>query len=221
MTRVRVARRTVCGLLLGAVLISGCGSLRAAPDAAYDRAVSYFDRWAEAREPKPVEVADGLRDYTPADQTTAVAKPVRVEIPSVGIASNLERLGLASDGAIQTPEDWDSAGWYRGGPRPGQHGAAVILGHVDSTTGPAVFYRLRQLQAGDRITVDRADGTAAVFEVERVEQHGKTRFPTDDVYYPTPEPTLRLVTCGGDFDTAARSYTDNVVVFARLAADAM
>ncbi|MBW3604619.1 MAG: class F sortase [Actinobacteria bacterium] len=217
MTRTGLA---VCALVLGTVLLSGCGDVRAVPGAAYDRAVSYFDRWAQEREPEPASVADGLRDYAPTAHSATVAKPVRVEIPSVGIASDLERLGLAGDGAIETPDDWASAGWYRGGPRPGQQGAAVILGHVDSTTGPAVFYRLRQLEPGDRITVERADGTAAIFEVDRVEQHGKTRFPTDEVYYPTPEPTLRLVTCGGAFDTEARSYTDNVVVFARLAADA-
>lgn len=219
MTAARTTRRTASALLLGAMLVSGCGSLRDAPDAAYDRAVGYFDRWAEAREPEPVRVVDGLRDYTPSGQTTTVAKPLRVEIPSVGITSDLERLGLATDGAIQTPDDWNAAGWYRGGPRPGQQGAAVILGHVDSTTGPAIFFRLRKLENGDRITVERADGTSATFEVDRVEQHGKTRFPTDDVYYPTPEPTLRLVTCGGDFDTDARSYTDNVVVFAELVSD--
>lgn len=215
----KATKRTLCALVLGAVLITGCSGVRDAPRTAYDRAVSYFDRWADGREPEPVEIADGLRDYTPSGSAAAVAKPVHIEIPAVGIASDLERLGLAGDGAIKTPDDWDAAGWYRGGPRPGQQGAAVILGHVDSTTGPAVFYRLRRLEPGDRIKVDRADGTTVAFEVERVEQHGKTRFPTDDVYYPTSEPTLRLVTCGGDFDTAARSYTDNVVVFARLASD--
>jgi sortase (surface protein transpeptidase) len=92
----------------------------------------------------------------------------------------------------------------------------VILGHVDSTTGPAVFYRLRDLEPGDPVRVTRGDGSVAIFEVDRLEQHRKTRFPTDRVYFPTPEPTLRLVTCGGDFDTAAGSYRDNLVVFATL-----
>lgn len=219
MSACRPAHRAAGALLLGALLIGGCGSVRAVPDAAYDRAVGYFDRWAEEREPQPRTVADGLRDYTPADRTSVVAAPVRVEIPSVGIVSDLERLGLAADGAIRTPDDWDAAGWYRRGPRPGQQGAAVILGHVDSKTGPAVFYRLSELRAGDRITVTRADGTVAVFETNRVEQHSKTRFPTDDVYYPTPQPTLRLVTCGGEFDADAGSYRDNLVVFARLVAE--
>ncbi len=213
------AHRAACALLLGALLLGGCGSVRSVPGAAYERTVDYFDRWAAQREPAPRQVANGLREYAPNAPRTAVAPPVRVEIPSVGIASDLERLGLAGDGAIQTPDDWNSAGWYGRGPRPGQQGAAVILGHVDSKTGPAVFYRLRDLQTGDRVRVVRADGTVASFEIDRVEQHRKTRFPTDEVYYPTPQPTLRLVTCGGAFDADAGSYRDNVVVFARLVAE--
>jgi hypothetical protein len=208
-------RAAALGLLV--VLSSGCGQLGRLPEATFDRTVSYFDNWADAREePEPAtRVTAELRDYAP-DASQAQTAPVRVRLPSVGIASDLERLGLDDDGAIQTPQDWQRAGWYRGGPRPGEIGAAVILGHVDSTSGPAVFYRLRRLRPGDEILVRRADGSVAVFTVDRLEQHRKTRFPTDDVYFPTPEPTLRLVTCGGAFDRQARSYTDNLVVFATL-----
>lgn len=209
----------VAALIAAAGLVSGCAQVRQAPGRAYDNAVAYFDRWAQAREPGPPRRARALRSYRPAGVAAAVARPVRVDIPAVGISSTLDRLGLDGDGAIQTPDDWQSAGWFRGGPRPGQQGAAVILGHVDSTTGPAVFYRLRDLRPGNRVRVTRADGSVAVFEVERLEQHRKTRFPTAEVYFPTPEPTLRLVTCGGDFDTSARSYRDNLVVFASLVAE--
>jgi sortase (surface protein transpeptidase) len=92
----------------------------------------------------------------------------------------------------------------------------VLLGHVDSRAGPAVFYRLRELRRGDEIRVVRADGSTVRFAVERVARYPKTRFPTDDVYYPALTPRLRLVTCGGSFDPAARSYRANVIVFARL-----
>lgn len=209
-------RRAAAGVLLSVVLIGGCGNVGAAPRTLYDRTVDYFDRWAEQREEQPVEIADGMRSFAPSRSATSVARPVRISLPSVGISSRLERLGVAEDGSIETPDDWQRAGWYRGGPRPGEHGAAVILGHVDSTTGPAVFYRLRRLKPGEEIRVTRGDGSVAVFEVDRVEQHRKTRFPTDRVYFPTPTPTLRLVTCGGDFDSAAGSYRDNLVVFATL-----
>lgn len=216
MTRRRSAPRTTVALLVSAALLSGCADVTALPRLAHDRLDAYFDDWATRHDDEPSQAPAALRGYAPERGVTASPRPVRVRLPSVGVSSRLERLGLASDGAIQTPRAWQRAGWYRGGPRPGDAGAAVILGHVDSTSGPAVFYRLRELRRGDEIRITRADGSVAVFAVDRTEQHRKTRFPTDEVYYPTPEPTLRLVTCGGDFDTAARSYTDNLVVFASL-----
>jgi sortase (surface protein transpeptidase) len=90
----------------------------------------------------------------------------------------------------------------------------VIAGHVDSKRGPAVFFRLPDLGRGDRIFVDRADGTTAVFAAQRIERHGKNAFPTDEVYGDTPDSQLRLITCGGKFDRKAHSYVDNVIVFA-------
>jgi sortase (surface protein transpeptidase) len=92
----------------------------------------------------------------------------------------------------------------------------VIVGHVDSKRGPAVFYRLRELRRGDRIEITRTDGSVVTFVVDRLEQHAKTRFPTDDVYLPTLEPTLRLVTCDGAFDRFTGHYRDNLVIFADL-----
>ena len=112
---------------------------------------------------------------------------------------------------------WQVAGWYRLGPRPGEPGSAVILGHVDSTSGPAVFYRLRELRRGDQILVGRADGSSVRFVVDRIGQYPKKWFPTDQVYYPTLTPELRLVTCGGQFDFSTGHYKSNVIVFATKA----
>jgi hypothetical protein len=156
---------------------------------------------------------ESVRSYRP----TPV--PVRLRIPAIGVDTGLHRLGRAGDGTVEVPSGshkWDVAGWYAGGTWPGDPGSAVILGHVDSTSGPAVFYRLRDLRPGDRVEVARADGSRARFAVERVARYPKTRFPTDDVYYPTLTPELRLVTCGGSFDPVARSYRSNVIVFAKL-----
>ncbi|MGY1769735.1 class F sortase [Blastococcus sp. SYSU D00813] len=144
----------------------------------------------------------------------AVADPVRVRVPGIGVDSPLERLGVDPAGALETPADPALAGWFDGGPAPGDVGPAVLAGHVDSTAGPAVFWRLRDLTPGDEVLVDRADGTTAQFTVTRVERHPKDAFPTEAVYGPTPDPQLRLVTCGGEFDRDRRSYRDNVVVFA-------
>jgi hypothetical protein len=143
--------------------------------------------------------------------------PVRLTIPSIGVTTRLLRLGLEADGSMQVPVDFDRAGWFAKGPTPGQVGPAVIAGHVDSRTGPAVFYRLRELRAGDTVQVERADGTRLRFVVEDARRYPKTSFPTAAVFGPAPWAALRLVTCGGDFDAAAGSYRDNLVVFARLA----
>jgi Sortase domain len=157
---------------------------------------------------------ESVRGYRPAPV------PVRLKIPAIGVDTGLQRLGRDPDGSVEVPSGrhkWEEAGWYAGGARPGDPGSAVILGHVDSTAGPAVFYRLRDLRPGDRFEVVRADGSRARFAVERVGRYPKTRFPTDDVYYPTLTPRLRLVTCGGSFDPVAHSYRSNVIVFAKLA----
>jgi sortase (surface protein transpeptidase) len=142
--------------------------------------------------------------------------PVRVDIPRIGVISSLDRLGRAPDGTVEVPSRWEVAGWYAPGPRPGDPGSAVILGHVDSKRGPAIFYRLRELRRGDEIRIGRADDSTARFAVDRVERYPKDRFPTDDVYYPTLTPTLRLVTCGGTFDPTAGHYRSNLIVFATL-----
>jgi Sortase domain len=143
--------------------------------------------------------------------------PLRLTIPSIGVTTRLLRLGLEADRSMQVPVDFDRAGWFAKGPTPGQVGPAVIAGHVDSRTGPAVFYRLRELRAGDTVQVERADGTRLRFVVEDARRYPKTSFPTAAVFGPAPWAALRLVTCGGDFDRSAGSYRDNLVVFARLA----
>ncbi|MGH8930719.1 MAG: class F sortase [Egibacteraceae bacterium] len=146
-----------------------------------------------------------------------LAEPRRVIIPKIHVQADVVPLGLERDGSLQVPEDFSASGWYVDGPEPGEPGAAVIVGHVDSYDGPAVFYGLDKLTRGDEVLVEAADGTASAFVVDRVEQHAKAEFPTDEVYGNTERPTLRLITCGGAFDRFEGSYRDNVVVFAQLA----
>jgi hypothetical protein len=144
----------------------------------------------------------------------AVAAPVRLRIRALHIDSALQPLGLQADGKVAVPKRTDVAGWYSGGPRPGQPGPAVILGHVDSRTGPGIFINLSTVRPGTLVRVDRADGSAVTFQVSKVSRVSKTGFPTDLVYAPTLDPTLRLITCGGSFDRTRGSYRDNVIVFA-------
>ena len=144
--------------------------------------------------------------------------PVRVQIPALGVTSKITELGLRPDGSMQVPVGADPVGWYAGGPTPGQIGAAVLAGHVDWGGERGTFFGLRELRVGDRVVVDRADGTAATFRVERVEKHPKGDFPTEEVYGEIDQAGLRLITCGGTFDEDSGDYPDNVIVFASLAA---
>jgi sortase (surface protein transpeptidase) len=139
--------------------------------------------------------------------------PTRLKVKAIGVDTALETLRLGDDGELTPPEDFGRAGWYADGTRPGDVGPAVIAGHVDSKRGPAVFYRLRELEAGDRIDVVRG-GRTVRFTVTSTAWYPKKRFPTDRVYGPTPDRQLRLITCGGVFDRSLRSYRDNLVVYA-------
>jgi hypothetical protein len=151
-----------------------------------------------------------------------VAAPVRLEIPRIGVRTALGTVGRDAAGAIDVPQAGVSGGrdafWYRGLVAPGAVGPAVLVGHVDSRTGgPAVFYRLGELTPGDAVTVRRADGSSVRFVVRALGRYPKAAFPGDAVYGPTPGPELRLITCGGGFDSRHGTYRDNLVVFATAA----
>jgi sortase (surface protein transpeptidase) len=145
--------------------------------------------------------------------------PVSVRIPALGVQSTLIQLGLNADGTIEVPPVTrpGQAGWYGHGPTPGEAGPAVVLGHVDGSGQPGVFHDLHRLTVGDRIEITRADHSVASFAVRETTRVPKNGFPTQAVYGETPNPQLRLITCGGEFDRAAGSYVDNIVVYADLA----
>ncbi|WP_018503785.1 class F sortase [Parafrankia discariae] len=145
-----------------------------------------------------------------------VADPVRVRIPTIGVSAPVVALSLDGGGRLRAPDGFSETGWNAAGPEPGETGTAVIAGHVDSRTGPAVFFRLRDLVPGDRVEVRRADGSSVTFVVRRLARFPKDAVPAADVYGSTGAPALRLITCGGVFDQARSSYRDNVVVFADL-----
>jgi len=145
-----------------------------------------------------------------------VAAPVSLTIPLIGVQTNLMTLGLEPDGELQVPplNMVSVAGWYTGSPRPGAIGSAIIVGHIDGDNEKGVFFRLRQLSAGDKIYVKRSDGTLVEFRVTSVQQYPKDHFPTEAVYGPVPDPELRLITCGGAYDPATHHYVLNLVVYA-------
>jgi hypothetical protein len=152
----------------------------------------------------------------PTGRAAAGIRPLGVRIPAIGVdATSLVPLAIIpATGELAAPAEFDQTGWYAAGPVPGEPGPAVIAAHVDSRRGPAVFFRLKELRPGDKVYVPRSDGSTATFTVTGVERYPKNVFPTQKVHGPTPDRALRLITCGGSFDYAKRSYRDNIVVYA-------
>ena len=177
------------GLLIGCLLVGGCQGAGGQPP-------------AEATSTRPV-----------ADERVEAGRPVSITIPAAGVDARVVPVGLRADRTMEVPEV-DLAGWYEPGPRPGDAGPAVIVGHVDSRDGPAVFFRLGDLGRGDRIEVGQQGGGARSFVVERVERRPKEALPTERIWNRTGEPVLRLITCGGSFDRSTGHYRDNIIVFA-------
>ncbi|MCW7944768.1 peptidase C60 [Streptomyces hygroscopicus] len=143
----------------------------------------------------------------------------RVRIPALQIDAPVMPVGLDLSGWVDAPPPGDPnlAGWFTGGVSPGERGTAVIVGHVDNSLGPAVFYGLGSLRKGNRVEVERRDGKTAVFEVYGNEVFDKSDFPGDRVYGNKGAPELRVITCGGDY-SSRYGYSGNVVVFARMVA---
>ena len=194
---------------LAAVLVSGCGGPGHSPAAASSPRWRARDDGEAARAARRGGVP--LRSYVrSAGPAGAVADTGDRRVHAFGEARPSARRKPGS------PEGLGHGRLVRQGPRPGQPGPAVILGHVDSKTGPAVFYQLRALRPGDTVRVGLADGRTLIFRVQRVQRYPKDEFPTEAVYFPTLNRELRLITCGGEFDYARHSYLDNIVVYATL-----
>ena len=168
-------------------------------------------------DPSQTVPEDGDGDLIEVQGDSVVRRPRSVRIPSLGITSSLDRLAVVSDGTLERPPEWDVAGWYAQGPKPGETGPAVIAGHVDSPTGPAVFTGLDALAPGDEIEVDDVDGTTLTFVVDRLASAPKDSFPTEAVYGQTPDSELRLITCSGAYVSDRGGYQDNLIVYATMA----
>jgi len=168
-----------------------------------------------------VSAVDSAVDAAP---TLSPSPPLVIDIPVIGVHSDLQYLGLTDDNRLEVPAPgprFDEAAWYKYSATPGAPGPAIILGHVDSGGyGPSVFFNLGRLQPGDEVLVTRADGLVAVFRVDEVARYLKEEFPTLLVYGETPNATLRLITCGGEFDRDTGHYLDNIIVFATLTGQA-
>ncbi len=146
----------------------------------------------------------------------AVSSPARIKIQTLGVDAPVVKLGLNANRTLAVPKgDWE-VGWYVGSPPPGALGPSVMVGHLDSARGPAVFQNLSQLKKGDTIQVVRQDGIIVNFKVDSIEKYSQSQFPTEKVYGATNAPTLRLITCAGTYSRLKGRYSDNLVVYASL-----
>lgn len=170
-------------------------------------------------EPTPTPVGSDAPEEESGEAPPEEAPPASFEISAIGAGSDLLHLGLRENNTLEVPpgDPGSPASWYTGSPAPGEPGPAVLLGHVDDSSGePGVFADLPDLVQGDEITVDQGDGDAVTFVVTKAEQYGKNTFPTLEVYGNTEDPELRLITCDG-YNEATGEYEDNYVVYATLA----
>ncbi len=220
MTRLRVTTAGIAAVaMLMVALLGGCSSAPSAtePSVASTTSGSSVQQPADAS----LDGQDQNIPVAPVDAVGAVpaspSTPVRIEIPSIGVDSDLIGLGLQPDGTMEVPSGGFPGGWYTGSPTPGELGPSIIAGHVDWDGTPGIFYRLDEMSDGDTITVTREDGSRTVFVATDVRSFPKSDFPTDTVYGDIDHAGLRLITCGGDFDADASSYDDNVIAFATLA----
>lgn len=213
---------TAAGVLL-LLTLAGCAGPATTPDAGSAPPASVSAPAAPdtpsapppAAAPAPAPAA-GAQQLPPV---MAASAPVTLTIPSIGVRTDLLHLGLEENGALKVPQDDGNgapASWYDGSPTPGERGPSVLLGHVNSPTGRGgVFADLRKLTSGADITVSRADGSTAVFTVDRGALYPKDKFPTLEVYGNTPGSELRLITCDG-YDAATGEFDDNYVIYATL-----
>jgi sortase (surface protein transpeptidase) len=166
--------------------------------------------------PAPTFEATIMAEIQP--KTLAKSEPVKVSIPDIGLDTQLTTVGKQPDGTLEVPVSANTPGWYRLSPTPGELGPAVIVGHVDSPKGPAVFWRLRELTPGKFVEVSRADGSIVKFKITEVKQFEQNNFPTNEVYGNVDHAALRLITCGGSYNKLTGNYSHNTVIFAVLEA---
>lgn len=183
--------------------------------------LSWFMALAPISTSEPAVPVDGIEktDLVVSSSTLRLpeSEPVRLSIPAAGITTDFsEPLYVEDNGEIEVPDSFTTVGYYGYGPTPGELGPAVVLGHVDSYQGPAVFWTLGQVNPGDLIEIERADGEIAVFAVTRLERHLQSGFPTEQVYGDIDHAGLRLITCSGTYDRGRERYTHNLIVFAEL-----
>lgn len=153
---------------------------------------------------------------TDAPQQPEVLSPRVLVIPKINVMAAVEEVGLDDEGKMDVPQDVFGVGWYNLGFKPGERGNAVIAGHLDSTTGPAVFYDLDLLETGDKLIVTNSAGRDLTFVVTGKASFAFDQFPLEEVFGANDKNRLNLITCGGIFDRSTKNYSQRLVVYSEL-----
>ncbi len=206
----------VLALAAAIVMVLSGGVAKLATGSSVPAALSEFSA-SSGRTPV---VWDNASLSPPSDDGPPAVLPARVVLPTVGIDAAVGTTGIGTKGELAVPDDFDRAFWFEGSAVPGEAGVSVLVGHIDNDSGPAVFYPLQRLKAGEEILIPRSDGSTARYTVSELKVFPKGRFPTEEVFGTGSGPGLRLITCIGRFDRRRQTYLDNLVVFATPAAPA-
>ncbi|GAA2237312.1 MULTISPECIES: class F sortase [Kitasatospora] len=169
-------------------------------------------------QPGPAQAKPPEAAPSPSKPVLGSSPPKRLRIPAIGVDAPFTQLAAQPSGEIAPPpaDDKNLVGWFNGSASPGEPGTSVVIGHVDTKTGPAVFVGLSALRQGSKVEITRADGVTVTYVVDNIEAYAKKEFPDEQVYGEADDAQLRLITCGGAYDRNAMDYTENVVAFAHL-----
>lgn len=142
--------------------------------------------------------------------------PDKVIIPAINVEASIEQVGLLDSGEMAAPSTEDGVAWYERGAKPGAKGNAVLAGHVDSKSGPAIFYNLKNLKNGDEVHVTDERGTKLTFIVTKLQSYPRSEAPLNDIFGYSDGRDLNLITCTGTFDRAEGTHEERLVVYTEL-----
>lgn len=221
----------VAWLLLAVVILAGCGgkaTSAAAPSTTTASATSVAPAppTATAAPATPTVAATASTTSTTTTSSAVAARatptpvpviPVKLQIPAINVTAPVEVVGLTPTGAMDVPKQWNDVGWYEYGPTPGEVGNSAMAGHLDSTTAPAVFWRLGSLKPGDKVMVSLSNKQTVTFVVTAKVTYPYNSAPIDKVFGPASTANLNLITCGGSWDAFTKNYSNRIVVYTKKA----
>ncbi|WP_298788787.1 class F sortase [uncultured Marinococcus sp.] len=165
-----------------------------------------------------VQVAEASEQPNETTETEPVelADPEKLLIPSIDVEANLQGVGVLDNGQMGVPDSAEGVGWFEPGVTPGEEGNAVMAGHVDSKSGPAVFFDLEDMEAGDEVQVTNEDDQELAFTVTKVVSYPRKDAPIEDIFGSSDGRHLQLITCTGTFKQAQGTHDERLVVYTEL-----